>query len=234
MQDLVKPCCPTCSPLGKWQAVVATNECVTRNAGMLWISMCSQGLSWCYITNALRNKIRNDSVVKVETVISKWWWDVWRIFPEESPIRITVGQNVVHQSLPCSRKSLITFSLLKNLMVHISFLPPALSWTVTSLWSPRFVASSLPSGIQCFPILTQIEWIEVRQLMSKNWRLPRVHIPQCCPSINHSLYCLMNTKQPNPPLIFPGRVELIRKPRLRAIWLAYKITANELDSQLAM
>lgn len=143
-------------------------------------------------------------------------------YPPQSPLQPEVTYHI--------------FSV-ENHMVHIPLLPPSLSWRVTSVWSPRLAAWSLPSNVYSLPT----SYTEVRREWESSclgigggfleFRLLRL---VCSP--NPSSNCLTSSEEDN-LLVFPGRAgltELIRKPPLRAIWLAYKITANEWDSQLAI
>lgn len=129
------------------------------------------------------------------------------------------------------------FFSVANHMVHIPLLPPALSWRVTSVGSPRLAAKSLPSNVCSLPTSYTPMLMDEREQAPETWRgLPGIQTSPVCLLPNTSFSCLP-AEEHNPPLVFPGRVELIeliRKPPLRAIWLAYKITANEGDSQLAI
>lgn len=42
------------------------------------------------------------------------------------------------------------FSFIKKHMVYSSLFLPALSWRVTPVWSTRFAAQSLPTGVYSF------------------------------------------------------------------------------------
>lgn len=145
------PLHPSCQSLKKEETQPSCWGCVLPVQDL--VKPCCSFLQ-CHVANALRTKRRNCSVAKVEIVISKQWWGMWKIFPQES--RIEVGQNVVDQSLPHNPKSFTTFSLLKTTWLTFTF----------SLWVfPRGLPQFGPQGLlphPChqvctpFPHLTQI------------------------------------------------------------------------------
>lgn len=100
-------------------------------------------------------------------------------------------------------------------MVRISFLLPALSWRVTSVWSPK--ACCLPASIYSFstPCTDANGWKWESSCLRVKWGFLEFKDLRHVYSPSPSFYCLMNVEQDNHPLMFSGRmklIELLKKP----------------------
>lgn len=165
-------------------------------------------------------------------VVRHWGYSHRRVWA-----KFRVGWDGIHHSLPCSLSHVPLFLCCKPHGPHSpspssSFLEGNFSLVPKACCQILAIKCVLPSHV----LHTDAhgwEWESSRLRPGGGFlefRLVR-HAYSPSPS-----FCL-TSREDNPPLVFPGRVELIeliRKPPLRAIWLAYKITANEGDSQLAI